>query len=291
VAIGVLLLAVLGVIRAPAVVLVGSAVAGWCFVIGLLGFARRFLTRTGPALAYLSESAFPVYVLHQAAIVLPGYVVVGLPLGIATKFVLLLLLAVAITLAGYEWLVRPFAAPRFLLGMKPHRPPPARPVSLSRSAAALTVVGVCATPLWAATPVGLWHAEGGAARVAIEPCGDALCGRVVWLRSPLDEDGCDVRDRQNPDPALRDRPVVGLEVLRGLARRPGGTWSGGRIYDPTSGRTYACDAALDGEDRLHLRGYIGIRLLGRTTTWTRVGRENLRCARAAAATLGVAHGR
>ncbi|HJQ85372.1 MAG TPA: acyltransferase family protein [Candidatus Binatia bacterium] len=117
----VLFAAVLGVTSSPAVLLAGSAVAGWCFVVALLGIARRFATVSGPALAYLSESAFPVYVLHQAAIALPGSLVVGLALGIATKFVLLLLLSVALTMATYHWLVRPFGVGRFLLGMKPTR--------------------------------------------------------------------------------------------------------------------------------------------------------------------------
>src|SRR5262245_14646778 len=130
---------------------------------------------------------------------------------------------------------------------------------------------------WAATPVGLWYAEGGAAQVAIEPCGEALCGRVVWLRSPLDEDGCELRDRHNPEPGLRNRPVVGLEVLRGLSPRADGTWSDGRIYDPGSGNTYTCFASLENANRLRLRGYLGIPLIGRTTTWIRVGTEHETC--------------
>jgi uncharacterized protein (DUF2147 family) len=61
----------------------------------------------------------------------------------------------------------------------------------------------------AATPVGLWYAEGSAAQVEIRPCGAQLCGRVVWLRPPFNENGCDLRDRYNPDPELRARPIVG----------------------------------------------------------------------------------
>jgi uncharacterized protein (DUF2147 family) len=34
---------------------------------------------------------------------------------------------------------------------------------------------------------------------------------------------------------------------------------------------------LEGDDRLRLRGYLGIPLIGRTTTWTRVGSENRHC--------------
>jgi uncharacterized protein (DUF2147 family) len=279
---GVLLLGVLRAFSSPAVLLVGTAVAGWCFVLALLGIARRFFARSAPALAYLSESAFPVYVLHQAAIVLPGYVVVGLPLGLATKFVLLLLVAVAVTMGTYHCLVRPFAVPRFLLGMKAKACPLPRRVALSSSTAATAAAAVglalASASAWAATPVGLWHAEGGAAKVRIEPCGETLCGRVLWLRSPLDEDGCPRRDRLNPDPALQARMVEGLMILRGLVAREDGTWTDGSIYDPASGRTYSCQLTLAGDDRLLLRGYVGVPLLGRTTTWTRVGAERRLCA-------------
>jgi uncharacterized protein (DUF2147 family)/peptidoglycan/LPS O-acetylase OafA/YrhL len=276
----VLLLAVLGVTASSAVLLAGSAVAGWCFVVALLGLAHQVLTTSGRALHYLSESAFPVYVLHQAAIVLPGYFLIRLPMGIGAKFVLLLLLSVSLTLAVYQWLVRPFAVPRFLLGMKPKACPIRRSVALSASAAAILLAAIGLTPPAASaatTPVGLWYAEGGAAQVAIEPCGSDLCGRVVWLRSPLDDDGCDLRDRHNPDPTLRSRRVMGLEVLQGLKPRPNGTWASGSIYDPATGNTYTCHLTLDGDDRLRLRGYVGIPLLGRTTTWTRVGTENRSC--------------
>jgi uncharacterized protein (DUF2147 family) len=52
---------------------------------------------------------------------------------------------------------------------------------------------------------------------------------------------------------------------------------GGAIYDPVSGNTYACQLRLDGPHRLELRGYVGIPLLGRTTTWLRVGDEGQAC--------------
>jgi uncharacterized protein (DUF2147 family) len=158
--------------------------------------------------------------------------------------------------------------------------PPRRSLALSPSAGAAIFMALAvavAVRASAASPVGVWYAEGGAAQVAIEPCGSELCGRVVWLRSPFDEDGCDLRDGHNPDPALRSRKVEGLEVLRGLTPQADGTWGDGRIYDPGSGNTYTCHLALDGDDRVRLRGYVGIPLLGRTTTWTRVGAENRLC--------------
>lgn len=279
---GVLLAAVLGAITATPVVLVANAVAAWCFVTALLGFARERVTHSGLRLGYLVESAFPIYVLHQPVVVLLAAGVVLLPFGIAAKFALLLTASVAVTLGVYHFLVRPFALPRFLLGMKRLRRTPAvvRPASAVRRAAFLGLFALLfvPVPLHALEPTGLWWAEGGFAEVAIERCGEALCGRVAWLRHPLGEDDCMLRDARNPVPALRDRLVAGMTILRALRASPDtpGQWSGGEIYDPSSGRTYQAVLEMDGPDRLRVRGYLGIRLLGRTTTWVRVGSEN-RC--------------
>jgi uncharacterized protein (DUF2147 family) len=130
----------------------------------------------------------------------------------------------------------------------------------------------------AAEPTGLWWAEGGAGQVEITPCGESLCGRVAWLRSPFDLDGCPLRDVHNPDPVLRQRELLGTRVLEGLRIEPDepATWSGGRIYDPGSGRTYDVTMTLVDEDRLSVRGYVRFRFIGRTTTWIRVGSEG-RC--------------
>jgi uncharacterized protein (DUF2147 family) len=212
---------------------------------------------------------------------------VQLHLGIGAKILLLLVVSVSLTMATYHFVVRRFAVTRFLFGMRarPRRDGgTARAMPRAAAVASMALVLgtlVAATPSAAASPIGTWLAEGGAATVEIAPCAgsDALCGRVTWLRSPLDEDGCVLRDAKNGDPTLRGRPVVGLEVLRDLA--PGeapDTWDGGTIYDPGSGNTYRCSAALDGADRLRLRGYVGIPILGRSTTWIRLGTEERLCA-------------
>jgi hypothetical protein len=117
----VLLLGVLGVFAAPSVLLAGTAVAGWCFVVALLGAAHRFLTPVTTGLAYLTESAFPVYWLHQSAIVLIGFPILHLELGIAAKYALLLVASVSATLVLYHFVVRRFAVTRFCVGMKRHR--------------------------------------------------------------------------------------------------------------------------------------------------------------------------
>ena len=279
---GVLLGGVVRVYDSAPVLLAGSAIAGWCFVVASLGLARRFLSFGNASLHYLSEAAFPVYILHQAAIVVPGYFVVRLPLGVAAKFAMLLTVSICLTFAIYHFVVRRLGIARFLFGMRPKACP--LPQLAPRSVAAAVAFALVATArVEASTPEGLWYAEGGAATVRVERCEQALCARVEWLRSPFDENGCTLRDVQNADARLKARTIEGLELFHGLqpSRQEENVWDGGTIYDPTSGRTYRCRLTVDG-DRLYVRGYLGVPVLGRTTTWIRVGAEERMCLQATA---------
>lgn len=116
---------------------------------------------------------------------------------------------------------------------------------------------------------GLWLDESGKAAVRIAPCGAALCGRIAWLRTPLDAAGQPKTDIHNDDAALRARPLCGLPILEGFTPDGENEWSGGTIYDPESGNTYKSHMALQADGTLRVRGYIGISLLGRSQTWTR----------------------
>jgi uncharacterized protein (DUF2147 family) len=69
--------------------------------------------------------------------------------------------------------------------------------------------------------------------------------------------------------AKKDQPLVGLEILWGF-HLDGAEWSGGQVLDPDNGKIYRAWLALeDGGNKLHVRGYIGISLLGRTQYWFR----------------------
>ncbi len=41
---------------------------------------------------------------------------------------------------------------------------------------------------------------------------------------------------------------------------------GGQVYDPRNGKTYSGTITMAGKDRLELRGYIMVSLIGRTST-------------------------
>ena len=146
------------------------------------------------------------------------------------------------------------------------RPRPETLVSAISLAALCLLIAARAS---GADATGRWWADAGSAQVEITHCGGALCGRLVCLRSDADSPEL---DRKNPDPALRRRELVGIVLVEDLVADPEapGRWRSGTIYDPASGRTYSAEARLDGPDRLLLRGYLGIPLIGRTAIWTRV---------------------
>jgi uncharacterized protein (DUF2147 family) len=143
----------------------------------------------------------------------------------------------------------------------------------------LVVFVLAASQAYGADPgaiVGVWSTKDNDAKVEIYKCGNYYCGKIVHLARPNyppnDKEGMGGLpkvDRHNPDPKLRNQPLLGLELLRGFHYDGDNSWTGGEIYDPDNGKTYKSQMTLPGPDRLNLRGYIGIPLLGRTETWTR----------------------
>ena len=107
-------------------------------------------------------------------------------------------------------------------------------------------------------------------------CGEKYCGKIVWFKDkyyPPDskegEPGTPVLDHNNPNLELRKAPIIGLRILYDFTYAGDNLWTGGRIYNPDDGKTYRAKMTLMSLNQLNLRGFIGISLLGRTTTWTR----------------------
>jgi uncharacterized protein (DUF2147 family) len=105
----------------------------------------------------------------------------------------------------------------------------------SVSALALTLLVSAETAL--ADPRGLWLAQDGA-RVRVGPCGAALCATIAAPKSQVDpQTGHPWTDKNNPDPALRNRSLVGVPVLYSLMPDGPGRWSG-RLYNIDNGQSY-----------------------------------------------------
>ncbi|MBV2245567.1 MAG: DUF2147 domain-containing protein [Lentimicrobium sp.] len=96
-------------------------------------------------------------------------------------------------------------------------------------------------------------------------------GEIVWLQNPLETNGREKLDKHNPDDKLKSRKLIGLRILNDFTYDASeDEWSGGSIYNPTTGKTYNSYMKVDG-NKLNLRGYIGKAWmgLGKTAVWTR----------------------
>ncbi|MDR3420722.1 MAG: DUF2147 domain-containing protein [Xanthobacteraceae bacterium] len=88
-----------------------------------------------------------------------------------------------------------------------------------------------------ADPKGLWLAQDGA-HVRVAKCSQALCATIAAAKSPVDpETGQPWTDKNNPDPAERGRPLVGVTVLYNMVPDGPGKWSG-TLYNTDDGHTY-----------------------------------------------------
>lgn len=135
----------------------------------------------------------------------------------------------------------------------------------------LTVIGVmlAASAAFAQDVIGKWKLDDGTAIVEVYKSGDAFNGKIVWLEEPTDENGAPAKDKNNPDPALRKRELIGLNMLSGLKKTAENEYSGGKIYDPGNGKTYNCSMKVEGKV-LKVRGSLDKKgLIGRTMDWFR----------------------
>lgn len=119
--------------------------------------------------------------------------------------------------------------------------------------------------------LGTWHEPGGS-MIEIFRCNADLCAKLV----AVDSHAPSPFDINNPDSAARRHPLCGLQIGYGFHLTGPTQADDGRLYDPRSGKTYHGAMTLEG-NTLHLRGYIGLKLFGRSETWTRASAGDARC--------------
>lgn len=109
---------------------------------------------------------------------------------------------------------------------------------------------------------GTWQSQSGITRVKVTPCGAGLCANVVWQQNPS-------KDVHNPDPAKRERPIVGLQLVSNMKPVGDGEWSGS-IYNYEDGQTYQGKVKVNNANAIEIGGCVMGGMICRSKTWTKV---------------------
>jgi uncharacterized protein (DUF2147 family) len=123
------------------------------------------------------------------------------------------------------------------------------------------LIGCWCGPALAAEPVGEWLVANGDARIRIEPCPTGLWGVISWTREPG-------TDHKNPDPAKRDRSMVGVPILRALKPVSPNKWEG-EVYNAQNGKMYSANISLVSDDVLKIQGCVLGGIFCGGENWTR----------------------
>lgn len=126
---------------------------------------------------------------------------------------------------------------------------------------------LAAAPAMAADPVaGEWLTPTDGGKVRIGACPDKpeqMCGVVSSLPPAKMND----RDTRNPNAALRSRPVMGETTISGFKQAAPGRWTGGKLYDPSTGKTYNGKISANPDGTLKVEGCV--LMVCQAQTWKR----------------------
>jgi uncharacterized protein (DUF2147 family) len=128
--------------------------------------------------------------------------------------------------------------------------------------AALAALLLAGSPAMAADePLGVWVNDTGRGAIEIKPCGDKLCGHVVWVKDTADVEGC-------------GRQIIGEMVSTG-----GGVWGGDDawVYSPEKKKKYDVEVTPQKDGTLKVMGYAGVKFLSKTMIWTKAPTDLARC--------------
>jgi uncharacterized protein (DUF2147 family) len=118
--------------------------------------------------------------------------------------------------------------------------------------------------------VGDWMALDRTLKLEMFHAGSDYEARMLYGNKLVELDGVTFKsDEKNPDASLRSRSTKGIIFIRGLTWDKG-QWTGGTLYDASSGKTYKCKVDLK-DGTLQLRGYMGVPAFGQTVV---LGRTN-----------------
>ena len=149
----------------------------------------------------------------------------------------------------------------------------ARKLAMAAFAAIVLGIGASSAAADPVTPVGIWYTDGDESIIKVHNCttdADTFCGTLVWLKEPKESDGSPKLDKLNKDPAKKNKPMVGLDILIGM-KSDDDHWTG-KAYNPEDGKfydiTFKVKTDKEENDQADLRGCL-LRFLCKTETFNR----------------------
>ena len=142
-------------------------------------------------------------------------------------------------------------------------------LTVSSIALGLMLAGPGAAKAAPKDPSGTYLTEDGRGRIRVEKCGPQLaniCGYLVWIKTPAADSGKSKFDSRNPDAAKKTRPILGHQLMMGLALAKDETYQG-LIYNNEDGKSYNVTIYME-DDVLKVKGCL-VAFLCKTETWTR----------------------
>jgi len=124
--------------------------------------------------------------------------------------------------------------------------------------------------------IGVWESEEKNLLVQISKEKDHFVGTMTFFLCPTETIMRTKVDAENPDPSLTGRKLLGLKLLEKLSYEGNNVWSGGKIYDPNSGRTYEARIQLISSNSVVVRGYWKFRWIGRSMVFNRSSKSSLK---------------
>ena len=122
-------------------------------------------------------------------------------------------------------------------------------------------------------PQGIWYTDGEESIIKVHSCTDnasVYCGTMVWLKEPTEADGSQKIDKLNKDPAKKNKPLIGIDILINM-KSDDDHWTG-KAYNPEDGKfydvTFKVKTDKEENDQADLRGCL-FKFLCKTETFTR----------------------
>lgn len=117
--------------------------------------------------------------------------------------------------------------------------------------------------------LGKWMSEENNLIVQVYKENNEYKGKIIWFNDPEEDRDINLYyDVQNPNPALRHRKILGMDVLEKLKYDPANkSWEDGTIYDATSGRIYSSAISMNKDRTLKVTGYWKFKFIGRSMTF------------------------